>query len=70
MHNVLDAYISITKEGVGPEIREFLGPVKWHRADRREPFGGQKTRDGGGGVGGGTARGPRWTGENKRGGGA
>jgi hypothetical protein len=24
---------------------EFLGPVKWHRADRRVPFGAQKTQD-------------------------
>jgi hypothetical protein len=27
------------------EIESFLGPVKWHRADRRVPFGAQKTRD-------------------------
>ncbi len=27
------------------EIKRFLGPVKWHRADRRVPFGAQKTRD-------------------------
>jgi hypothetical protein len=26
------------------EFESFLGPVKWHRADRRVPFGGQKTR--------------------------
>ncbi len=25
------------------EIESFLGLVKWHRADRRVPFGGQKT---------------------------
>ncbi len=25
------------------EIESFLGPVKWHRADRRVPFGAQKT---------------------------
>ncbi len=24
------------------EIETFLGPVKWHRAVRRVPFGGQK----------------------------
>ncbi len=30
--------------GLGPGIREILGPVKWHRADRRVPFGAQKTR--------------------------
>ena len=26
------------------EIESFLGPVKWHRVDRRVPFGAQKTR--------------------------
>jgi hypothetical protein len=26
------------------EFSSFLGPVKWHRADRRVPFGAQKTR--------------------------
>jgi hypothetical protein len=26
------------------EIGSFLGPVKWHRADWRVPFGAQKTR--------------------------
>jgi hypothetical protein len=30
--------------GLGPGNREFLGPVKWHLADRRVPFGPQKTR--------------------------
>jgi hypothetical protein len=25
------------------EIESFLGPVKWHRANRRVPFGAQKT---------------------------
>jgi hypothetical protein len=25
------------------EIESFLGPVKWHPADRRVPFGAQKT---------------------------
>jgi hypothetical protein len=24
------------------EIESFLGPVKWHRTDRRVPFGAQK----------------------------
>jgi hypothetical protein len=24
------------------EVESFLGPVKWHRADRRVPFGAQK----------------------------
>ncbi len=27
------------------EMESFLGPVKWHRAERRVPFGAQKTRD-------------------------
>jgi hypothetical protein len=26
------------------EIESLLGPVKWHRADARVPFGAQKTR--------------------------
>jgi hypothetical protein len=26
------------------EIETFLGPVKWHRAVRRVPFGAQKSR--------------------------
>jgi hypothetical protein len=25
------------------EIKSFLGAVKWHRADRRVPFGAKKT---------------------------
>ncbi len=25
------------------EMESFLGPVKWHRADRRVPLGAQKT---------------------------
>ncbi len=29
------------------EIETFLGPLKWHRAVRRMPFGAQKSRDGG-----------------------
>ncbi len=29
------------------EIESFLGPVKWHQADRRVPFGAQKTQDNG-----------------------
>jgi hypothetical protein len=28
--------------GWAPEIETFLGPVKWHRSDRRVPFGAQK----------------------------
>jgi hypothetical protein len=27
------------------EIESFLGAVKWNRADRRVPFGDQKTQD-------------------------
>ncbi len=52
-HNVLGACISITRgsgRGLGHGIREFLGPVKWHRADRRVPFGAQKTPSWGGRV--------------------
>jgi hypothetical protein len=44
MHNVLDACISITKasgRGLGPEILEFFGPLKWQRA-KRVPFGPKK----------------------------
>jgi len=26
--------------GLGPGNRDFFGPVKWHRADRRVPFEG------------------------------
>jgi hypothetical protein len=26
------------------EFESFLGPMKWHRAERRVPFGAQKTR--------------------------
>jgi hypothetical protein len=29
-------------EGWALEIKAFLGPVKWHRAIRRVPFGAQK----------------------------
>ncbi len=43
VHNVLDACISITRaNGRG------LGPVKCHQANRRMPFGAQKTRCKGG----------------------
>jgi hypothetical protein len=28
--------------GWAQEIESILGPVKWHRADRRVPFGAQK----------------------------
>jgi hypothetical protein len=27
------------------KIGTFLGPVNWHRADRRVPFGAQKSQD-------------------------
>jgi hypothetical protein len=27
------------------EFESFLGPVKWHRADRGVPFGAQKTQE-------------------------
>ncbi len=30
--------------GIGPRNRDFLGPVKWHRAVRWVPFGAQKRR--------------------------
>jgi hypothetical protein len=30
-------------EGWALEIESFLGPVNWHPADRRVPFGAQKT---------------------------
>ncbi len=30
-------------EGWALEIESFLDPVKWHREDRRVPFGAQKT---------------------------
>ncbi len=46
--NVFDACRYITRasrRGLGNGNREFLGPVKWHRVDRRGPFGAQKTRD-------------------------
>jgi hypothetical protein len=29
--------------GWAVEFESFLGPVKWHRADRRVPFGAQKS---------------------------
>ncbi len=30
---------------LGPRNWEFFGPVKWHQADGRVPFGVQKTWD-------------------------
>jgi hypothetical protein len=49
VHNVLDACIAYPLRGeVGGgwalEFESFLGPLKWHRADRRVLFGAQKTR--------------------------
>ncbi len=47
VHNVFDACRYITwasGKGLGPGNGKFLGPVKWHRAVRRVPFGAQKTR--------------------------
>jgi hypothetical protein len=40
------AYLLFGEMGGGwaLEFKSFLGPVKWHRADRRGPFGAQKTR--------------------------
>jgi hypothetical protein len=32
------------EEGWALEFESFLDPVKWHGADRRVPFGAQKTR--------------------------
>ncbi len=32
-------------EGWALEFSSFLGPVKWHRANRRVQFGAQKTRE-------------------------
>jgi hypothetical protein len=29
--------------GLSLEVETFLGPVKWYRADRRVPFGAQKS---------------------------
>ncbi len=44
MHNVWRAYPLQGQVGGGRalEIERFLGPVKWHRASRRVPFGAQK----------------------------
>ncbi len=37
-------YLVKWEGGWALEIESFLGTVKWHRADRRVPFGAQKTR--------------------------
>jgi hypothetical protein len=40
------AYLLLGQVGAGwaLEFESFLGPVKWHPADRRVPFGAQKAR--------------------------
>jgi hypothetical protein len=38
-------YLGKWDGGWALEIETFLGPVKWHRADRRVHFGAQKSRD-------------------------
>jgi hypothetical protein len=46
VRNVFDAgryIIRASGRGLGPGNWEFLGPVNLHRADRRVPFGAQKT---------------------------
>jgi hypothetical protein len=40
VHNALDACISMGG-GWALQMESFLDPVKWHRADRRVPFGAQ-----------------------------
>ncbi len=49
MRNAFDAGSIHLRGQVGGgwalEIVTFLGLVKWHRADRRVPFGAQKSRD-------------------------
>jgi hypothetical protein len=45
VRNVFDACRSITGQVGGDwalKIESFLGPVKWHRAERRVPFWAQK----------------------------
>jgi hypothetical protein len=46
VHNVLDRAYPLRGQvgGWALEIEGFMGPVKWHRAERRVPFGAQKTR--------------------------
>jgi hypothetical protein len=39
-----EKYLNISEMGWSLEIKSFLGPVRWHRANRRVPFGAQKTR--------------------------
>jgi hypothetical protein len=40
LHTVLAIYGPVIYTAL--EVETFLGPVKWHRADRRVPFGAQK----------------------------
>jgi hypothetical protein len=42
--NVHIHYVGKAGGGWALEFESFLGPVKWHRADRRMPFGAQKTQ--------------------------
>ncbi len=42
VHNVLDPLLGQVGGGWALEFESFLGPVKWHRVDRRVPFGAQK----------------------------
>ncbi len=41
VHNVSDACMRARGVG-GLEFESFLGPVKWHQADRQVPFGAKK----------------------------
>jgi hypothetical protein len=46
VHNVVDACIPLRGQAGGGwalVFESFLRPVKWHRADRRVPFGAQNT---------------------------
>jgi hypothetical protein len=48
IHNFFDVGKSIMRpggRGLGPGNQDFFGPVKWHQAIRRVPFGGRKSRD-------------------------
>ncbi len=40
-----EKYLNISELRWALEIKSFLGPVRWHRANRRVPFEAQKTRD-------------------------
>jgi hypothetical protein len=41
----LTIYAPLINTAPALEFKSFLGPVKWHRADRRVPFGAQKNQD-------------------------